>query len=159
MKPCKTVHPAISMRLNMLKHAAGRNRPAPYTAGRHRTHCWQAPCTQRTGTVLAASSQRAAPYVHRAAKYRAQPVRRYAALSAACTALHIACPLRVRRPAHRATPCIKIKIVLFFLITAWTFPVSVRCCPQCARRVRSACTVDIVHAPCTKRRKLKFKSS
>ena len=120
-----------------------------------RTHCGQAPTTKRAGTVLAASSHHAAPCTHRAVTYRAQPVRQYAALSAACTALHGACPLRVRRHAHHATPCIKIKIVLFFLNAVQTFPVSVRYCAQCTRRVRGACTVDTVHTPCIKRRKCK----
>ena len=143
MKPCKTVHPAISMRLNMFKHAAA--------ADRHRATTY----TLRAGAEHAAGSHRAAPCTHRAATYRAQPVRQNAALSAACTALHGACPLRVRRNAHRATPCIKIKIVLFFLNAAQTFPVSVRYCPQCTRRVRGACTVDTVHMPCIKRRKCK----
>ena len=149
MKPCKTVHPAISMRLNMFKHAAGRHRAAPFTlragavqaASSHRA----APFTLRAGAVQAASSHRAAPYTHPAATYRAQPVLRCAALSAACTALQGACPLRVRRRAHRATPCIKIKIFLFFQNAAQTFPVSVWCCPQWVQRVRGACTVDTVH--------------
>ena len=137
--------------------------PSYFNASEHvQRRSGQAPCSTvhtasrcRASTVMAASSHRAAPYTHRAATYRAQPVRPYAALSAAYTALQGACPLRARRRAHRATPCIKIKIVLFFQNTAQTLSVFVRCCPQWVRRVRGACTVDTVHAPCTKRRECK----
>ena len=139
MKPCKTVHPTISMRLNMFKHAVGSNHPASYTllAGTVHTADWN--------RILAASSHCAAPYTHRAAKHRAQPVRRYATLSTACTALHSASLLHIRCRAHRTTPCTKIKIFLFFQNTARAFPVSVRCCPRHARRMHNACTVDTVH--------------
>ena len=144
MKPCKTVHSAISVRLKIFK-TRSRSRLPPCTH------------TEKNKNYFNFNARRravcAAPYTHRAATYRAQPVRHYAALSASCTALHGACPLRVWRRAHRTTPCIKIKIVLFFLNAAQIFPVSVRCCLQCARR--GTCTVDTVHAPCIKRRKCK----
>ena len=128
------------------------NTPGHFNASEHvQTRSGQEPCRSYTlvagavhaasGTVLAASSHRAAPYTHRVA----QPLRLYAALSAACMALHCACPLRVRRRANRATPCNKIKIVLFFLNAVQTFPVSVWCCSQCARRMYGGHRARAVH--------------